>query len=1054
MLETIITSSVLIITLLLLRAALKGKISSRLRYGLWLAVVVRLLLPFPLTKSPISVMNLFTSGENSATSAISGFLHDIAESPEESAGSLAGAVPRNDLPDISENPDNTDIDHISDTLDRGDISVSMYRYKNSDNAGNTDTAEDIALANDMEDRIIEEYLAAVADSAIADKAVADKAAVDKAAADNAAANNTAANDRGNANTPLIPENTSADPSENIPDNPDAHGGFPYAKIIIVIWASVAAAGLLWFGAVNIAFGKKLRKCRREVHCASPLPVYRADFLKSPCLFGKAVYINEQPEKHLKYIIAHEYSHYCHGDHIWSAVRQILLCIYWFNPLVWAAAVISKNDCECACDEAAMELIDENDRTEYGRALLEMIPSKGGNIGIAATSMSGRGRALAERLRLIAAKPLSKRSAKVIAAKAAAVAVSLIACGCTFTTSQSLEQDNDTASNADNGIAVTQEYPAPAHNERQYQVNAANRSYETYLHTYDNYKEFYENHAAEVYADSLTINPDEFGEFSAFFNLWIKYRNKTMETVRINYSPEDEKFYAGEPFEVSYIPQFAEDYLTLLPDKPYEEVIADSWEAYLKTHYPCDLYDGKLLDEPVEEVWIIDPIADGEYRGDAGFLVKSKSYYWRQVLAYFPDSIYPDEIWHQPGSGDMPHKIEDNPEVANEGSTLAQTREEYYSRQKYHPGDVLHSFKKQVPLSDGSGTVTRTVQLVMTKEDYPNGLPSLNYTLQGDFALRILDSEGNVTGECPIGTAAVDVNGNTTVTASRDYMSLYFKFSKMDDRLLVFSVPSGYHKGGWHYYTAFFGITDEGELFRYHIDKGEFDYPTYMGGDELFTGTLYSNSRLYSESNAMVNKGEQYLVSIARDHYTGSDRDELLSIITFDETARIVKNAYSLTGSISEETNVPLTEVMNARYSYLFHSLYEGNTKEISDTYSFNGIIVSGENLQDYFEMPMGDITGQDLFYALSVEAAERHRDNEDLTPFTTYGEREYVIHYHSDYMGDVREYTTDAAMTEKREDGSCYVYFVSFGCDYYSVCRYTAREKDGQWVFDEFVRVL
>ncbi|MDE7294053.1 MAG: M56 family metallopeptidase [Oscillospiraceae bacterium] len=1013
MLETIITSSVLIIALLLLRAALKGRISSRLRYGLWLAVVVRLLLPFPLTESSISVMNLFTPEENpaaSATAAISGILPDTANTPEANADNAVPVIAsRNDLSNMPQIPDNSGIDDNSNTLG---ITISRFDTENSDTYG-TPTDEEIAEA----------YFSAVAENP------------------------------NYANTPLISENTPTAPNENIPDNSDTHSDLSYTKIIIGIWAAVAAAGLLWFGGVNIAFGKKLRKYRREVNCASPLPVYRADFLKSPCLFGKAVYINEQPPKHLKYIIAHEYSHYCHGDHIWSAVRQILLCVYWFNPLVWAAAIISKNDCECACDEAAMELIGENDRTEYGRALLEMIPSKGGNIGIAATSMSGRGRALAERLRLIAAKPLSKRSAKVIAAKTAAVLVALIACGCTFTTSQSLEQDNDNII-ADNGIAVTPESPAPAHNERQYQVNAANRSYETYLHTYDNYKEFYENHAAEVYADSLTINPEEFGEFSAFFNLWIKYRNKTMATVRINYSPEDEKFYADEPFEVGYFPEFAEDYLTLLPDKPYEEVIADSWEDYLKRNYPCDLYDVKLFDEPVEEVWIIDPIKNSEHPEYAGFIMKSKNYLWDNPLCYFPDNVYPDEKWAHPrGTGFPPSKIEDDTDFAAEGYTLAQTREEYYSRQQYHPSDVLHSFKKQVPLSDGSGTVTRTVQLVMTREDYPNGLPNLNYELQGDFALRILDSEGNITGECPIDTAAVDVKGDTSVTVNDMYLSRYFKYSKNSDRLLVFSVPSGYHDGGWHNYTAFFGITDEGELFRYHIDKGEFDYPAYMGGDELFTGDLYSNSRLYSESGAMVNKGEHYMVNIERQR----NGEENLNIILFDESAHLIKNACTISGYYNEELMRGARDVTHEKYNYLFMRHIDstwGETPPEPDFSNFDNIVFGGDNWQDYVNMPMGDITDRDLFYALSAEAEERHPGVEDMIPFWQHGDKEYVVHFNSDYMGEAWEYAADAVMAEETEDGSYYVYYVSFGCDYYSVCRYKAEKSEDKWVLSEFERII
>lgn len=58
MIETIITSSILILVITLLRYLLRGKISSRLQYALWLLVAIRLLLPFSLFASPISVMNV------------------------------------------------------------------------------------------------------------------------------------------------------------------------------------------------------------------------------------------------------------------------------------------------------------------------------------------------------------------------------------------------------------------------------------------------------------------------------------------------------------------------------------------------------------------------------------------------------------------------------------------------------------------------------------------------------------------------------------------------------------------------------------------------------------------------------------------------------------------------------------------------------------------------------------------------------------------------------------------------------------------------------------
>lgn len=58
MLEVLLTSTVLIVGIFCLRKLTFGKISMRLRYGLWLLVAVRLLLPLSFGTSPLSAMNL------------------------------------------------------------------------------------------------------------------------------------------------------------------------------------------------------------------------------------------------------------------------------------------------------------------------------------------------------------------------------------------------------------------------------------------------------------------------------------------------------------------------------------------------------------------------------------------------------------------------------------------------------------------------------------------------------------------------------------------------------------------------------------------------------------------------------------------------------------------------------------------------------------------------------------------------------------------------------------------------------------------------------------
>ena len=57
MTEAVISSSILIAIIILIRTVFKGKLRSSVRYALWLIAATRLMLPFSLVQSPISVMN-------------------------------------------------------------------------------------------------------------------------------------------------------------------------------------------------------------------------------------------------------------------------------------------------------------------------------------------------------------------------------------------------------------------------------------------------------------------------------------------------------------------------------------------------------------------------------------------------------------------------------------------------------------------------------------------------------------------------------------------------------------------------------------------------------------------------------------------------------------------------------------------------------------------------------------------------------------------------------------------------------------------------------------
>ena len=61
MMNWIITSSVLILIIIALRFCLKGKISLRLQYALWLLVAARLIFPFSIGETFLSIGNWIDS---------------------------------------------------------------------------------------------------------------------------------------------------------------------------------------------------------------------------------------------------------------------------------------------------------------------------------------------------------------------------------------------------------------------------------------------------------------------------------------------------------------------------------------------------------------------------------------------------------------------------------------------------------------------------------------------------------------------------------------------------------------------------------------------------------------------------------------------------------------------------------------------------------------------------------------------------------------------------------------------------------------------------------
>lgn len=256
----------------------------------------------------------------------------------------------------------------------------------------------------------------------------------------------------------------------------------------VLWFFWGIGGFIigaWIIITNVVFSHRLKKRRKpfdlpeEVKTAvfgeknsglfrkkGRMPAfYAVEGISSPCLYGfpgcEAVYLTADvigDTDKLRHVIVHELVHKKHGDSLWAVLRGVLVTVYWFHPLVWAAAVCSKRDCELACDEGALAALGEKERVPYGETLLSIITQKGhmSDLVCTATTMTGSGKSVKERIRFIAEKP------KVFYAAAAGV-LFLIAVVCLFVFTRDT-QFHGTVVDAQEGLLVTggdMQIPLPA-----------------------------------------------------------------------------------------------------------------------------------------------------------------------------------------------------------------------------------------------------------------------------------------------------------------------------------------------------------------------------------------------------------------------------------------------------------------------------------------------------------------------------------------------------------------------------------------------------------------
>ncbi len=341
MLEWIVSSTLLILVVAALRAALKGRISPRLQYALWLPVLLRLLIPVSFGSSQVSVNNLVRVASGTET------------------GQAITSFSQAELPRM------------------------------------TYSAAYSEVSREYEERGVDISALPSAEREAADREVLSR----------------------------------------------MNGGLTVREMLTVVWAAGAAAVGCAFVFSNLRFYACLRRSRKKLGTRGTLDVYVSGAVETPCLFGlvlPSIYVTPEAAENaaaMRHVTEHELTHFRHGDNVWSLLRGVCLALHWYNPFVWCAALLSCRDSELACDEAAIKRLGESERADYGRTLIGMTCRKRPNLFGFATTMTGSGRSIKERVIFIAKKPRT-----TVLALIAVLIVAAVAAGCTFTGAKEPAED--------------------------------------------------------------------------------------------------------------------------------------------------------------------------------------------------------------------------------------------------------------------------------------------------------------------------------------------------------------------------------------------------------------------------------------------------------------------------------------------------------------------------------------------------------------------------------------------------------------------------------------
>lgn len=178
--------------------------------------------------------------------------------------------------------------------------------------------------------------------------------------------------------PGVSAETPSTPDSTVPDATTAADAIPQPQTPARS-VDMNLPSILWAVGIYVMLMLALAgylSLREDVAASIPLEgnVYLCDSIKSPFILGMfrpCIYLTSGMDEAARVcVLRHERAHLRRGDHLWKPLGFLLLAVYWYNPLVWAAYILFCRDMELACDERVIRDMAAEERATYSQALLD------------------------------------------------------------------------------------------------------------------------------------------------------------------------------------------------------------------------------------------------------------------------------------------------------------------------------------------------------------------------------------------------------------------------------------------------------------------------------------------------------------------------------------------------------------------------------------------------------------------------------------------------------------------------------------------------------------